>query len=140
MKRMGSTDQSVQHAPVVYVDRSEIVEGKIGDLKSAISDLSQFVSAMEPRIVSYAAYFSADEKRMTVIHVHPDSASLETHMDVAGSQFPKFADYVRLLGIEVYGQIGDSLLAKLQEKVRLLGEGSVSVADPRAGFVRTVVA
>ncbi len=49
-----------------------------------MEELVELIAANEPRIVAYNVYFSDDGTTMTVVHVHPDSASLERHMQVAG--------------------------------------------------------
>lgn len=122
--------------PVVYIDHSEVREGKLDNLQTAIKELAQFVKANEPLIVVYKVYFTQGGKRMTVIHIHPNSASLEFHMKVAGPAFAKFADYVRMLTINIYGEINDGLLEKLREKARILGSASVAVHEPYTGFTR----
>jgi len=119
---------------VIYVDHSEVREGRLEDLKTAIKDLAEFVKAKEPRIIAYNVYFTEDGKRMTVIHVHPDSDSLKFHMNVAGPAFAKFADYVRMLTINVYGEINESLLEQLKKKAQMLGNASVIVHEYHAGF------
>lgn len=69
--------------PIVYVDSSEILDGKLEDLKTAMNALAQFVEANEPEL-AYNVYLNENDTRMTVIHVHRDTASLEFHMRVAG--------------------------------------------------------
>jgi hypothetical protein len=89
--------------PLVYVDTSEVREGALGQLREAIGALAGFVEQNEPRLVSYSVYFSEDGRRMTVVHVHADAASLDHHMEVAGPRFAAFADLVRLSSIHIYG-------------------------------------
>ena len=122
--------------PVVYIDYSEVRKGKLDELKVAIKELAEFVKAKEPRIIAYNAYFTEDGKRMTIIHVHPDSASLEFHMKVAGSEFPKFADFVRMLTINIYGEINEGLLEQLRKKALMLGNATVFTHGFHAGFAR----
>ena len=122
--------------PLVYVDTSEVRPGRLAALKVAVAELAEFVEANEPRPFSYAVFFNADETRMTVVHVHPDSASLEEHMRVAGPLFPKFRDLVRLLSIHVYGTPSPSLVDQLKGKAKALGAGDVVVHAPHAGFFR----
>ena len=122
--------------PIMYVDHSEVREGKLDDLKTGIKELAELVEAKEPRIISYSAYFSQGGKRMTVIHIHPDSASLDFHMKVAGPMFARFADYVRLLTINVYGDISEDLLEQLRRKAQMLGNGTVTAHELHAGFAR----
>jgi hypothetical protein len=63
---------------IVYVDTSDVREGAVEELKEAIAELVDFVDANEPRLMAYNVYFSDDGNRMTVAHVHPDSASFGT--------------------------------------------------------------
>ena len=126
---------------IVYVDTADVREGALEGLKPAIKELVDFVDANEPRLVAYNVYLSDDGTRMTVVHVHPDSASLEYHMEVAGSVFRQFAEFVTLSSIRLYGEPSEKLLKQLHEKARLLGRGAVlvEVEALHAGFIRFAV-
>ncbi len=121
---------------IVYIDYSEVRDGRLDELEAAIKELAELVKAKEPRIISYNVYFTEGGKRMTVIHIHPDSASLEFHMKVAGPEFPKFADFVRMLTINIYGEINEGLLEQLRKKAQMLGNATVVVHGFHAGFDR----
>jgi hypothetical protein len=122
--------------PIVYVDTSEVREGRLGELKDAMKDLAEFVEANEPQLLAYNVYFSEDGSRMTVLHINPDSASLELHMKVAGPKFPPIGEFIDMLAIDVYGRPEDSLVERLREKAEMLGSGTVRVHDLHAGFAR----
>lgn len=122
--------------PVIYIDASEVREGRMGDLREGIAHLAGVVEREEPRLISYAAFIDEAERRMRVIHVHADAASLAHHMRVAGPLFAAFADLVRLLAIDVYGAVDPPLLARLEEKAALLGGAPVRAHPLHAGFVR----
>jgi hypothetical protein len=121
---------------ILYVDISEIHDGALEELKQAITELVDFVEANEPRLVAYNVYFSDDGTRMTVVNLHPDSASLEYHLEVAGPLFRRFVALVTLSSIHVYGEPSENVLEQLHEKARLLGEASVVVEPLYAGFAR----
>jgi quinol monooxygenase YgiN len=121
---------------IVYVDTAEVREGALEELKEGMKELVAFAQANEPRLIAYNVYFSDDGTRMTVVHVHPDSASLEYHMEVAGPFFRRFVELVTLSSINVYGELSEGLLAQLQEKAQLLGRGAVEVDALHAGFTR----
>jgi quinol monooxygenase YgiN len=87
--------------PIIYVDHSEVRAEKLEELKTAIQQLAEFVEANEPQLIAYNVYFSSNGTRMTVMHIHSDSASLENHMKVGGPQFPKFAEFIKLVAIDV---------------------------------------
>ena len=122
--------------PLIYIDTSNVRRGALEELKSAIGDLADFVESHEPQIVSYSVYFSDDGGRMTVVHVHADSASLDYHMDVAGPRFGRFADLLTLSSIHILGAPSEKAIKQLEDKVRLLGTGEVTVHPPHAGFGR----
>ena len=122
--------------PIVYVDRSEIVEGRLDELTTLISELAALVEAEEPRIISYAAYLDEDRRAISVIHFHADADSLATHFRVAGPAFRNFVELVRLQSIDVYGDPSDDVVEQLQQKARLLGGARVTVHPHERGFVR----
>jgi hypothetical protein len=98
--------------------------------------LAAFVESNEPRPISYNVYLNEDRTRMTVVQVHPDSASMEFHMNVAGPAFAKFEQLIKLSTMDVFGEPSDHLLEQIQQKVRMLGDAMVSVHNFRAGFDR----
>ena len=75
---------------------------------------------------------------MTVVNVHPDSASLEYHMTVAGPLFRQMRELVTLSSIHLYGEPSEKVVKLSQEKAQLLGRGAVVVEPLFAGFTRLV--
>jgi len=122
--------------PIVVIDTSVILEGKLAEVETAIHGLAAFVESNEPRPISYNVYLNEDRTRMTVVQVHPDSASMEFHMNVAGPAFAKFEQLIKLSTMDVFGEPSDHLLEQIQQKVRMLGDAMVSVHNFRAGFDR----
>lgn len=121
---------------IIIVDTSEVREGRLEDLRAAMNALVGYARANEPRMIAYGVYISPDEGRVTVVQVHPDSASAEFHMRVAAAAFAPFAELLRMARIDVYGTPGDELLRRLHRKAELLGGGAVAVHDLHAGFSR----
>ncbi|HYU56651.1 MAG TPA: hypothetical protein VEO00_01205 [Actinomycetota bacterium] len=134
---MPSEERLSQSDTVVYIDRSDVLEGTFEELKAGIRELVGFVETHEPQLIAYGFYVDEQAGQMTVVAVHPDSASLEFHIDVAGSGFSKLADLIKLRAIEVYGRLSDRALELLQQKAAMLGDdGSVVVHERYAGFSR----
>jgi quinol monooxygenase YgiN len=121
---------------ILYVDTSDVREGALEELKPAVARLVEFVEANEPRIIAYNVYFSEDGTRMTVVSLHPDSASLEYHLEVAGPRFREFVALVTLSSIQIYGDASETVCKQSREKARLLGRGLVDVQPLHAGFTR----
>jgi hypothetical protein len=121
--------------PIVYIDHSDIREGSLEELKAGVRRLVDFIEAREPQLVAYGFYIDEDAARMTVVGVHPDSASLERHMEVGSGEFGKLAHLVTLTAIECYGRPSVSALGQLRRKAATLGDGGAVVSIERfAGF------
>ncbi|HKE53307.1 MAG TPA: hypothetical protein VKC55_00885 [Actinomycetota bacterium] len=45
--------------PIVAVDTSEVREGRLDEVKTAIERLAEFVDANEPRPIAYNAYWTS---------------------------------------------------------------------------------
>lgn len=57
-------------------------------------------------------------------------------MRVAGPLFPKFAEFIKLLRIDVYGKPSDQLVEQLRRKAQMLGSGTVLAHGFHKGFAR----
>jgi hypothetical protein len=120
--------------PIVYVDVSAIREGKHDELEAAMDNLSRFVEEHMPRVAYYAFFLDEARATMTVVAVHPDSASLEFHMDQGNEEFRKFGHLLDLSRIDVYGDVSDGVRERLDRKARMLGRATVTVHKFHAGF------
>jgi len=121
--------------PIVYIDRSDVREGSLEELKAGIRRLVDFIDAREPQLIAYAFYIDEAASKMTVVAVHPDSASLELHMDIGSAEFRKLAHLLTLTSIECYGRPSERALEQLRQKAATLGDGGTVVSIGRfAGF------
>lgn len=120
----------------MYIDHSDIRAGCLEDLEAAIRRLVGFIERHEPRLVVYGFHLDEEAGRMTVVAVHPDTASLELHMEVGREEFRKLGAMITLTSIEVYGALSDRARELLDQKVQMLGEGGVAVTERFAGFAR----
>jgi hypothetical protein len=122
--------------PIVVIDSSEIREGKIEELKTALTRLVEFVEANEAEPIAYSIYIDEDGRRMTVMQIHPNSASMELHMRLAGPIFRTFTELLVLSRVDFYGTPSGALLEQMRQKAELLGNAPVVVNELHAGFAR----
>ena len=121
--------------PIVYIDHSDVRDGSLEELKAAVRRLVDFIDAREPQLISYGFYVDEAASKMTVVAVHPDSASLELHMEIGSAEFRKLANMLTLTSIECYGRPSERALEQLREKAATLGDGGTVVSIGRfAGF------
>ena len=123
-------------SPILVVDSSDIHEGKLEEVKTGVEELVAFVEANEAAPLAYDIYFDAAGILMTVVQIHPDAASLERHLTVAGPLFRRFADLLTLARVDVYGRASEAALEQIRGKAQLLGNAPVLVHELHAGFTR----
>jgi hypothetical protein len=119
----------------VYIDHSDIRPGAIDELRAGVRRLVDFIEAHEPRLITYGFHIDADERKMTVVAVHPDPASLELHLEIGRSEFSKLAHLLTLTAIECYGRPSERALGQMRQKAAALGGGATVISIGRfAGF------
>ena len=124
--------------PLILVETSDVHPESVGDLLSALSDLASFVRAAEPRVIAFQAYLSDDGTRLTLVEIHPDSTSVEFHLNAAGAALPRLARLMTMTGLDVYGEPSVEVLERLRDKAVTLGADAlaVHVHSAEAGFER----
>jgi hypothetical protein len=124
-------------AAIVYIDRSDVHEGQMDELKAGITQLVAFVDDHQPQMASYSFYLDEDARQMAVVSVHSNSASLERHIEVGAPEFKKLARFIDLREIEVFGPLSEAAAELVQQKAATLGErGAVTLHTQFAGFSR----
>ena len=121
---------------LLVVDSSDIHVGKLEEVKAGVVDLVAFVEENEAEPLAYDIYFDEAGTTMTVVQIHPDSASLERHLTVAAPVFRRFTDLLKLRAVDVYGDASEAALEQIRGKAQLLGDAPVRVHDLYAGFSR----
>jgi len=121
---------------LVIVDTSRVAPDRLAEVEAAFRDLAAFVETNEPRAIAYQVHIDVSRSEVTVVQVHPDAASAESHMTVAGPRFAPFASLLRLQRIDVYGTPTHGLLGLLRHKAELLGGATLEVHPLISGFVR----
>lgn len=122
--------------PIYYVDRSDIREGKLAEVRSGLRDLAAFIEEREPQLIAYHGCIDEAESTMTVLAVHPDSASMELHLSLGGPKFKAFGALIRIRTIDVYGRPSPAVVERLHQKAEMLGGGTVTLHTLEAGFTR----
>ena len=100
--------------PVVYVTTIRIKEDKFQEYQRFYAELLKAVEKNEPRLIAFHLFANEDGTEMTNIQVHPDSASMDTHMQVLAEKMGLLADditevlqFLEVVRVEVYGTPGD---------------------------------
>ena len=123
--------------PFVYVGTWTIKAGKEELAKEFLSEHAALIEKSEPRLIAFHVYFDEDGKTASVVQVHPDSASMETHMQViADHMAPAFEIIDAILSEQYYGAMSEALS---QTMAQYETPGVTVTKRPifEAGFTRT---
>ena len=130
---------------IVYVDRSNVAPNNFETLKASLQELASLAERLEPRLISYAFHIDESAGTLTVVAVHPDSASLEFHAETLANEFRKLGPLLHLKSIEVYGDVSPKAMDLLQKKGgrprwgRRYGESSICRIFSSAGQSHSIV-
>src|SRR5690348_8149433 len=126
-------------APVVYVGTMSVKPGRLDALRAQLADLVDFVETNEPRMIAFHAFLDEGGEKLAIVQVHPDSASMEFHMQVNAKHFATAFDNLEaVVSEEYYGEISESLAAELAK----WEDPAIAVTRLPAhegGFTRTTV-
>jgi hypothetical protein len=100
--------------PFIYIGTYTIKPGQLDVARKRIADLIDFVETNEPRMIAFHCFLDEPGDKFTVVQLHPDSASMEFHMQVNAKHFATSFEFLDTQFTEqFYGTISDSLAAEL---------------------------
>jgi hypothetical protein len=123
--------------PLIFVATNRLKPGALELERQRVPELVEFVEREEPRVLGFAEYLNEAGDEVTVVQIHPDAASLETHLGV-------IADHARrayeetldsTVRIQVFGELPAAIAERLREQASEGVEISID-AERLGGFLR----
>ncbi|HJP65575.1 MAG TPA: antibiotic biosynthesis monooxygenase [Actinomycetota bacterium] len=122
--------------PLIVMLSYSIKPGKEEEARKRIAELVDFVETNEPRMIAFHVYLDQEGKSASIVQVHPDSASMEFHMQLNAKHFATAVDWLDTsFGQQYLGPISDALAAEIAK----WDEAFTHVPVHEAGFTRTSV-
>jgi len=120
---------------IVFISNQRIKEGKAEGYKQYYRETVELVKANKPGTVAHLAFFSEDDTEATIIHVFPNAAAMELHMQGVGELAKKAYEFIEIVSFEIYGMPGDTVLEAMK---KIAGSGVVMKIRPQAigGYIR----
>jgi hypothetical protein len=97
----------------------------------AIEGMREAVRANAPRVRSFHAYVNEDISEGTVIHVHPDAASLDEHLEALAERIEAATQLVEVVRIELLGTPSPATIERLSRE-----PAPVTIKRHLLGFTR----
>jgi len=93
--------------PLIVISRFRVKEGKLEDLKTYYQKILNIIETNQTRMIAFHGFLSEDGTEMTSIQVHPDSESMEYHMQMLKANwdesFSQYSQMVQGTTIDYYG-------------------------------------
>lgn len=125
--------------PFIYVGTHSIKPGKLEEARKRLAELVDFVETNEPRLIAFHCFLDEEGSKLSIFQLHPDSASMEFHMQVNAKHFATAFDYLDTsIRDQYFGPISDGLAAELS-KWDEPGLEVLRMPVHEAGFTRTSV-
>jgi hypothetical protein len=116
-----------------------IKDGQLEETRKRLQELVDLVETNEPRLIAFNVYLDEQGTKASIVQVHPDSASMEFHLEVVSDHISSAYDYLeRTENEEIYGTPSDTL----REKLRTLAQPGIPqrlMPINEAGFTRASV-
>ena len=100
--------------PLIFISRFRVKEGKLEDLKKYYQKILNIIESNQTRMIAFHGFLSEDGTEMTSIQVHPDSESMEYHMQMLKANwdesFSQYSQMVQGTTIDYYGDPPESAI------------------------------
>ena len=124
-------------APLFFVATNRLKPGQLDAERRRVVGLVEFVEHNEPQLIAFNEYVNDDGTEVTVVQVHPDTASMQKHLEIIGERAAQAYDETldATLAIQIFGPVDPQMLSTTRAQT---GEGvSLTIAtDHLGGFTR----
>lgn len=93
--------------PLIFIFRTTIKDGKLGDYEKFLNELTEFLVENEPRLIAQEVYVDDDGTESVGILIHPDAESMEFHLQLLAEW--SYEEFLETTHIEVCGELSPSL-------------------------------
>jgi hypothetical protein len=102
--------------PFVYVGTWTIKPGKLDEARKWLAEHSAMIEVNEPRLIAFHVYLNEEGTTASVVQVHPDSESMEFHMELLSKHMEAAFDIIDTILTEQYfGPMSDELAKTLAQ-------------------------
>jgi hypothetical protein len=125
--------------PFIFIATNRLKPGRLEIERKRVAELSAFIEANEPRLLSFNEYVDDAGSEVAVVQVHPDIESMVFHMKLvrerAAQAYAETLDATT--GIQIYGTPSEAFLWGLRQAT---GEGATVSIKPEhlGGFIRKI--
>jgi len=125
-------------SPFIFIATNRLKSGQLDRERKRVPGLIEFIESNEPRLIAFNEYVNETGDEVTVVQIHPDTASMETHMGIVRERAQQaYAETLdATVRVQVFGQPSDAILEALRMQAGAGVEISIS-GEHLGGFTRS---
>jgi hypothetical protein len=125
-------------SPFIFIATNRLKPGQLDRERKRVLGLVEFIEASEPRLIAFNEYVNKSIDEVTVVQMHPDTASMEAHMGIVRERAQEaYAETLdATVRVEVFGQPSDAILETLRMQAGAGVEISIN-GEHLGGFTRS---
>src|SRR5258706_4407392 len=90
-------------SPFIFIATNRVKPGQLDRERKRVPSLVEFIGAKEPRLIAFNEYVNESGDGVTVVQIHPDTASMEAHMGIVRERAQEA--YAETLDATARGQV-----------------------------------
>jgi quinol monooxygenase YgiN len=125
--------------PIVFISHQRVKPGRFDEFVAFFAEGSKAIEADKPGTVVFLAFADAERRETRIVHVFPDAAAMDRHMQGAGERAARAYQFLEPLEIDIYGAPSPGVVAEIEA---LAGDGVTVRLMPElmGGYLRTLTA
>ena len=100
--------------PIVFISHQRIKPGKLEGYRETYQEVARHAEANKPGTLTHLAYTNEAGTEARVVHIFPDANAMALHMQGVGEIAKRAAEFMEIIGFEVYGDPGEAILSAMQ--------------------------
>lgn len=125
-------------SPFIFIATNRVKPGALDRERDRVTSLVEFIETNEPRVIAFNEYVNEAGDEVTVVQIHPDAASMESHMEIvrelASAAYAETLDAT--VRVQVFGEPTDAILEVVRQQAGKGVEISIN-GEHLAGFTRS---
>jgi len=122
--------------PVVFISHFGLKEGKLEAFRQYFREGASLLKAEKPHTVAFLAYVDKDSGHVAIVHVFPDAAAMELHVEGAGQRAEAAYEFITPAAFEIYGTPSASVLDMMRRGAESQRADFSIKPEHLGGFIR----
>jgi quinol monooxygenase YgiN len=121
--------------PIVFISHQRVKSGRFDEFVAFFAEGSKAIEADKPGTVVFLAFADAERGETRIVHVFPDAAAMDRHMQGADERSARAYEFLEPMEIDVYGAPSAGVVTEIQA---LVGHGVkvTLMPEPIGGYLR----